>query len=223
MLLLDPTPAQTEVLLEHGWRHFGAEYFRPVCQGCVECVSLRVPVASFQPTKSQRRARNKCAHLQVVEGSPIADDSRLQLFLAWHRDREQSRGWRETITDEAAYESLFCFPNESAREFAYYDGDRLVAIDLLDETPSSLSSVYFYFDPACHKLSLGKASLVFEIEVARARGKEHLYLGYCVEGCASLQYKKQFTPAERLIGRPELHEAAVWRSLVNEQNESQAG
>ena len=210
MLILQPTSMETQIFLEHGWRHFGAEYFRPVCAGCAECVSLRIPVATFQPSRSQRRARRKCSHLRIVEGVPAADSARLQLFLAWHRNREQARGWQENITDEETYDMQFCFPNESAREFAYYDGDRLVAIDLVDETPNSFSSVYFYFDPACHHLSLGKASVVFEMEIAKAKGKNHLYLGYGVRGCASLNYKLDFAPHERLIGRPNLDEPAVW-------------
>src|SRR5581483_4512526 len=54
-LLTDVSPEETEYLVERGWRRFGPEYFRPICRGCEACVSLRVPVARFRFTKSQRR------------------------------------------------------------------------------------------------------------------------------------------------------------------------
>jgi len=36
------------------------------------------------------------------------------------------------------------------------------------------------------------------IEVARERKLPHLYLGYYVEGCRSLEYKERFRTNERL-------------------------
>lgn len=58
-LLTDVSPEETELLVERGWRRFGPEYFRPICVGCMECVSLRVPVRRFDLTKSQRRVVRK--------------------------------------------------------------------------------------------------------------------------------------------------------------------
>ncbi|MGH7440846.1 MAG: arginyltransferase, partial [Polyangiaceae bacterium] len=55
-VMLDVTPAEMQTLLEHGWRRFGPMYFRPACAQCSECVSLRVVVGGFAPSKSQRRA-----------------------------------------------------------------------------------------------------------------------------------------------------------------------
>src|SRR4051812_17348941 len=52
-------------LLERGWRRHGRMFFRPQCPSCRQCIGLRVPVDDFQPTKSQRRARNKNADVQV--------------------------------------------------------------------------------------------------------------------------------------------------------------
>ena len=86
-LLTDMSPAETEELIERGWRRFGPEYFRPVCEGCGECISLRVPVREFAPSKSQRRALRKCAELVVETGPPeqifeAPATERLQRFLS---------------------------------------------------------------------------------------------------------------------------------------------
>src|ERR1043166_6139733 len=188
-LMLNVTPEELENLLEHGWRRFGPTYFRPICPDCIECVSLRLPVEKFQPTKSQRRAAKKCAHLRVCINAPTVDDERLALYTAWHAMREQTRGWKANPVDIEDYKFSFCFTHPCAREMAYYDGDRLIAVDLVDETPHALSSVYFYFHPDYARLSLGIASVLFEVNWARRHGRGHVYLGYRVLGCPSVAYK----------------------------------
>ncbi|MGA9519831.1 MAG: arginyltransferase, partial [Myxococcaceae bacterium] len=49
------------------------------------------------------------------------------------------------------------------------------------------------------------------VEVARAQGIPHLYLGYRVIGCASLRYKDAFQPHELLEGRPAFDEEPIWQ------------
>lgn len=209
-LMLDVTPEELDDLLEHGWRRFGPTYFRPVCSECMECVSIRVPVATFQPTKSQRRAAKKCRHLRIKVRTPVVDEEHLALYTAWHAAREEARGWRPNALDEENYKFSFCFPHPCAREMAYYDGTRLAGVSIVDETPRALSSVYFYYHPDYLKLSLGIASVLSEIEWARQRGRAHVYLGYRVLACPSVAYKQQFGPHELLVTRPKLNEPAVW-------------
>src|SRR5688500_6173084 len=71
-LMTEVSPEELKWLIIRGWRRFGAAYFRPVCAGCLECVSLRVPVNAFAPTKSQRRALRKCEDLRMFVRKPIA-------------------------------------------------------------------------------------------------------------------------------------------------------
>ena len=104
-----------EAMLVRGWRRFGLQYFRPQCTACMECVSLRVAVATFQPTKSQRRA---VAQVRTFEGRHRAAASRrgtrLALFHAWHGMREQARGWKPSPMTADEYSATFCPPNPCA-------------------------------------------------------------------------------------------------------------
>jgi arginine-tRNA-protein transferase len=176
----------------------------------MECVSLRVPVGAFVPTKSQRRALKKCDGIRLEVGTPRVDAERLKIYHAWHAMREASHPWPADTLDEEQYYLQFCFPHPCARELAYYLGNKLVAVGIVDETPHAFSSVYFFFHPDCARLSLGVASVLMEIQLARQRGRAHLYLGYRVRDCASLVYKGTFGPHELLLGRPALMDAALW-------------
>jgi arginyl-tRNA--protein-N-Asp/Glu arginylyltransferase len=209
-ILTQVTPMQHEAMLSRGWRRFGLQYFRPECRGCRECVSLRIPVATFCPTKTQRRAWRKCAHLRIEVGPPKATEDRLELFSAWHAMREQARGWKPSPMSADEYAATFCPANVCGREMAYFDGNRLIAVGLVDVTPHAVSSIYFYYHPDAAPWSPGVASILFEIDWARQLGCAHLYLGYRVAGCPSTAYKAQYGPHELLVDRPGFNEEPVW-------------
>lgn len=202
-VMIDVSPAELEDLLALGWRRFGPVYFRPVCSDCQECVSVRVPVPEFNPSANMRRVLRRAQGLRVEIARPTCDETRLLLHARWHAAREGARGWDASELDREAYALQFCFPHPSALEFSYWDKDRLVAVGITDRTPSALSAVYCYYDPADEKLSPGTLNVLTCIARAREEGLRHVYLGYRVDGCASLRYKGRFLPQERLLGRPD--------------------
>ena len=211
--MIDVEPAELEGMLSRGWRRFGAVYVRPLCNPCMGCVTLRVPAATFAASASQKRAAKKAATLRREWAAPRVDAERLRLYAAWHAQREVARGWDPSTLDRQRYAQDFAFPHPSAREVAFYDdaaGGRLVALGIVDETPNALSAVYFFYDPARARDSLGVANVVLLIEDARRLGLAHVYLGYCVQGCASLEYKDRFRPHEALVGRPAPNVEPSW-------------
>ena len=66
-IVINVTDDEYTRLLQRGWRRHGLYIFRPKCPTCFECRSLRIPVAEFSPTKSQRRnhRKNHNVRLQV--------------------------------------------------------------------------------------------------------------------------------------------------------------
>ncbi|HXX66357.1 MAG TPA: GNAT family N-acetyltransferase [Polyangiaceae bacterium] len=201
-LMLDVTVGEMENLLERGWRRFGPIYFRPACASCAECVSLRVDVARFAPTKSQRRAARACAGLRRVVGDPRVDEARLSLYGRWHARKERARGWAPNPQSHERYALELAYAHPCAREAAYYDeaaDGRLVGVGLFDATPHAYSAAFFFYDPDYSRLSLGTANVLALLADARATGRRYVYLGYRVEGCPSLHYKSAFRPHELLF------------------------
>jgi arginine-tRNA-protein transferase len=208
--LLYVSAEEMDALLERGWRRFGADYFRPACAPCRECVSLRLPVSGFAPSRQQRRVQRKGASLVTAVGPVVVDAQRVALHARWHAEREHARGWEASALDEAEYTRQFGAPHPCAREVTYYDGTRLVGVGLCDETPRAWSAGYFFYDPAYAACSLGVLHVLTLLRLARERGQAHVYLGFRVEGCASMRYKARFHPHELLDGRPAMHETPRW-------------
>jgi arginyl-tRNA--protein-N-Asp/Glu arginylyltransferase len=201
LVMVDVSPADVSQLLMRGWRRFGPSYFRPVCPRCDACESLRVNLESFEPSASQRRVLRRNADVRVSVGEPTVDEVRLALYREWHHNRESSRGWSPDQMDAQGYALHFAFAHPAAREFSYYLDNTLVGVGLSDETPDAISAAYFYFSPKFASRSLGTLNVLTQASWGRSRGRAHLYLGYRVEGCASLRYKGAFVPHERLTSR----------------------
>jgi arginyl-tRNA--protein-N-Asp/Glu arginylyltransferase len=212
-VMLDVSEAEMDALLERGWRRFGPIYFRPLCTACSACVSLRVVAPRFAPSKTQRRVARGASRLRRVVGRPRVDAARLDLYARWHADREAARMWEPSPQTRDRYAIEFAFPHPCAREAAFYDDDadgRLVGVGLFDETPRALSAAFFFYDPSYARWSPGTVNVLTLVEDARRTGREHVYLGYRVEGCASLEYKATFRPHELLTGRPAMEEEPAW-------------
>jgi arginyl-tRNA--protein-N-Asp/Glu arginylyltransferase len=206
-------PGELDDLLARGWRRFGAVVFRPACRACGECVSLRIPVDDFQLSRSQRRARNRCAHLTVEAGLPAIDDERLDLYTRWHAAREEARGWPEAPLDVEEYARQFGAADVCGREVTYRDAGKLVGVGICDETAAAWSAVYFFHDPAYARLSPGVNHVLTLIDRARREGKRFVYLGFRVMGCFSMRYKAGFLPHELLEGRPAAGAPPRWRRV----------
>lgn len=209
-LMVNVTAEELEVLLVRGWRRFGPAYFRPACTGCQACVSLRVDVNAFVPSPSQKRALKRSRRFRIEVGKPRVDADRLQLHVAWHATREEARGWEPTGLSHDEYATQFAFPSATGREAAWYDGDRLLALGLYDETPGGLSAAYFFYHPDIAHLSPGVGNVLWCLERAQQQHVPYVYLGYRVDGCDSLKYKGRFTPHELLVGRPTMQQTPLW-------------
>lgn len=186
-------PGAYHRLMELGWRRSGRVLYRAACDGCAACEAIRVPVADFRPTRSQRRAWRRNADVRVEVGRPTDSEDRHRLFARYlesRHDRSMSGTFEE-------FSRFLCESPVDTLEMSYWLGESLVGVGIVDACPASLSTVYFYFDPAQARRSLGVFSTLWEIDYARRRSIPHYYLGYYVRDARTMRYKSQFCPHER--------------------------
>ncbi|RLA68659.1 MAG: arginyltransferase [Epsilonproteobacteria bacterium] len=201
----------TQELIERGFRRFGKMYFRPICEGCNECQSIKIDVDNFTFTKSQRRVLKKATFIKSYIQQPTLTQDHLNLFKKFHLHMKDKRSWeyQETTADHY-YNSFVTGHGEFGFEVLYYDEERLIGVDLIDILEDGISSIYFYYDPDYEKYSLGKLSLYNQIKYAQRSSKKWIYLGYYVKDCQSLSYKTHYKPFVTLRGRPSEYEAYNW-------------
>ena len=188
------TPAQLDMLLADGWRHFGQHFFRynfGIYEGRIErVIPLRICLDRLANSKSQRRTLRRNADLEVRFGPPAIDAEVHDLF-ARHKQR-----FRTGVPDD-----IFDFiprggsPTE-IYQFTVLTAGRIVAASFFDVGETSISSIYGIFDPSESTRGLGIFTMLKEIEFARHRGKSLYYHGYAYEGESYYDYKKRFSGLE---------------------------
>jgi arginine-tRNA-protein transferase len=195
--------------LRAGWRRFGHALFHNDCPSCTLCHSLRVIVERFQPNRSQRRCRKlNYADIRLQIGRPSVDPVKLSLYDRFHSFQSEHKGWpRNPAKDAASYAESFAENPFPVQEWCYYLGTRLVGVGYVDDLPGGLSAIYFFYEPDERQRSLGTYNVLRILDHARERRLPHVYIGYYVEGCRSMEYKATFTPNQ--VRRAD----GVWRDF----------
>ena len=195
----DIQPADYMERLRAGWRRFGPILFQPECGECRECRSLRVPVGTFRPTESQRRGWKRNAEAVTLEiDAPSITPEKQRIFADFHQHGHETKVWP---VDGGRSLGVFVFNPFATEEWSYRVGGRLVGVGYVDALPEGLSAIYFYWDPSEQRRSLGTFNILQMIQIAKQRKLAHVYLGYYVDQCRSLEYKARFRPNEILIER----------------------
>lgn len=176
-------------LLAHGFRRAGRAFYRPSCAKCSECVPLRVDVGAFKPSRDQRRALRKNRDVRVEIGLPTFSEEKFAIYTSFVRQR-----YPADDPSMNGYRNFFLVHVGSTREFRYLADSRLLGLGIVDLAADAASSVYFFFDPAEARRSLGTYSVLREIDFCRQTGRRYLYLGYRVAGCRAMRYKSNFRP-----------------------------
>ncbi|MBN2561110.1 MAG: arginyltransferase [Phycisphaerae bacterium] len=194
-------------LMDMGFRRSGWMVYQPVCDGCRECIPLRVPVNAFSPSRSQRRVLRRNRDLRVEIDVPRCTEEKWRTYVDYLRHQHDG-AMGEGFDDFKQF--LYESPTDTI-EMTYCSERRTIAVGILDVCPGCLSTVYFYFDPAEARRSLGTFGALREIEECRQRGLPYWYAGFYIRQCRRMNYKAGFRPHE-LLG-PD----GIWRPAADAQ------
>ena len=184
-------------LTHAGFRRSQTIAYRPACDKCSACRSVRVAVNDFVPSRNMRKILNRNAAVTSAVLPPSASREQYDLLRRYLDTRHEDGGMSEmTVLD---YMSMVDQTSLKTNLIEYRDAeDKLVACLLVDEMRDGLSLVYSFFDPDMPMRSLGSYIILDQIARAKKIGLPHIYLGYLIEDCGKMSYKKRFKPLEIL-------------------------
>lgn len=188
-----------DALTHAGFRRSQNIAYKPSCEACQACVSVRVVVDAFEPSRSFQRvtARNSDLVGEVVD--PWATEEQFTLLRSYLDARHEGGGMSDmtmfdyvAMVEDSAVETHLVEYRHKAGPNA---GD-LAAVALTDLLSDGLSMVYSFFGPDLSSRSLGTFMVLDHIEQARGRGLPYVYLGYWIEGSRKMDYKARYAPLE---------------------------
>jgi len=162
-------------LSELGFRRSGRHIYRPHCDSCQACISIRLPVRLFKMSKSQKRVMNKNRDLIISRVQPQYTDEYYQLYQEYIQIRHVDGDMYPPSKDQ-----FTSFLVESSQQSCFYEfrqpNGKLVAVANVDILQGALSAVYTFFDPHLAKRSLGSFAILWQINEDQRLKLDYLYL-----------------------------------------------
>lgn len=200
-------------LSQQGFRRSQNVLYRPSCADCSACLSARINVSAFVPSKSQKRTMRRNKTLNRRATSPWATEDQYDLFRRYLDARHADGGMADMDVFEFA--AMIEETPIRSRVIEYNDPaeNELIGVSLTDVLEDGLSMVYSFYAPDRTQFSLGTHMILDHIEIARDAGLPYVYLGYWVPGSQKMGYKAKFSGLEVYLG-------GEWQRMTNPESHS---
>jgi arginine-tRNA-protein transferase len=206
-LVGEKAPELLDLLTQGGFRRSQNIAYRPACERCRACMSVRIVVDEFEPTKSMRRVMARNRDIVGRMDAAVPSSEQYSLFRRYLDDRHAKGGMSEMsvldyammVEDSQVDTRLIQYrmrgPDSS---FTRASDGALIGAALSDVMGDGMSMVYSFFEPGEHERGLGTFMILDHIERTKRLGLPYLYLGYWVKGSRKMDYKVRYQPQEHL-------------------------
>jgi leucyl-tRNA---protein transferase len=200
-----------DTLSKQGFRRSQNVLYRPSCAECSACLSARIRVADFVPSRTHRKILKRNTRFRRNATSPWATEDQFTLFRRYLDARHADGGMADMDIFEFA--AMIEETPIKSRVIEYTrppgpseTGKQLAAVCLTDVFDDGLSLVYSFYDPDLSDTSLGTHIILDHIAIAREAGLPYVYLGYWVPGSRKMGYKAGFSAVE-------IYKGGRWQEL----------
>ena len=206
-LVGDRAPGLNDLLTHGGFRRSQSIAYRPACEACRACISVRVIVDEFKPSRGMQRVFERNGDIVGEMRALVPTSEQYAVFRAYLDSRHRDGGMADmTVLD---YAMMVEDSHVKTRLVEYRKrgpdtsingrgSGALLAVALTDVLSDGLSMVYSFFDPEAAARSLGTFMILDHIERAKRLNLPYVYLGYWVRGSRKMDYKGRFLPQQRL-------------------------
>jgi arginyl-tRNA--protein-N-Asp/Glu arginylyltransferase len=184
-------------LVQMGFRRSGRFTYRPHCENCNACVPVRLPVAQFQPSRSQRRALARHANLATSVKTLEFSQEHYALYRAYQQARHPSGDM--DAEDPNQYRNFLMQSKVDSVLVEFREQGVLRMVSVVDCLADGLSAVYTFYDNSNPTASYGTYAVLWLIEWCRNKKLPYLFLGYWIRDCRKMAYKINFSPLEGLV------------------------
>jgi len=202
-LFMSPEVAPNEELydrlINNGFRRSGDHIYRPHCDDCKACISIRIPCDTFTATKQQKRCAKKGLRFSQRLQPACFDQQHYQLFERYINARHTDGDMYPTSEKQYREFILSDWLNTQFLDLLEPTTGELIACLVFDEINSGTSAIYSFFDPDYSRFSPGRLLVLNLINFTREKQLKYVYLGYWIKNCRKMSYKGEYRPTECFI------------------------
>lgn len=187
-----------QLLSDNGFRRSQNLIYRPACEGCSACQSVRIVARHFKPNARFRRVLKNNTDIVARVCEPRATTEQFVLFKRYLNARHAGGGMTqmnfidyEYMVEDTPVQSVLVEYRLNS-----VPGNPLVAVALTDVMPDGLSMVYSFYDPDMANRGFGNLLILDHISQVCEQGLDYVYLGYWVKDSPKMAYKAAFSPLE---------------------------
>jgi leucyl-tRNA---protein transferase len=191
-----------EALTHSGFRRSQMIAYRPACDGCSACISVRIVVNEFAPSRGHRRIFRRNGDLTRREVRAEATREQFALLRTYLDSRHSGGGMSDmglfdyvAMVEETPVETRIIEYRSPPKDGSH---EMLLGCALTDVLRDGLSMVYSFYHPGEISRSLGTHMILDHIAEAQRRELPYVYLGYWIQGSDKMDYKSRFRPIEAL-------------------------
>ena len=156
-------------------------------------VNIRVKLENFMFRRSQKKLLRKVdGKFRTVFGEACPTPEKEALYTA-HKHR--FKGFIHATLEEYLKAGLDTTVFDT-REVCIYDGDKLIAVSYFDMGEKSMASLLGLYDERYAEWSLGKVTMLKEIEFGIDNERQWYYPGYILDQDSSFDYKLELGSTE---------------------------
>ena len=206
-----------DALSKQGFRRSQNVLYRPSCAECSACLSARIRVADFEPSRSHKRILRRNRTLEREATAPWATEAQYALFRRYLDSRHAQGGMADMDIFEFAAMVEETPIRSRVIEYTEMPADggprELMAVALTDVLDDGLSMVYSFYEPGLGPRSLGTYLILDHVRIAREAGLPYVYLGYWVPGSIKMDYKAGFSALE-------VYRGGAWEPMLDRSDYS---